>query len=182
MHLPSGTRGTRSRDLVSSLPGRCQGGPCLQTPASSGTGVVGGHTGQRLVPGRPCWKRQVVRGGCMSPEKWWKRKSRRRFCASVGVAVEARHRKRVYRFLVGLGSTTRFSCFFRRPGTVRPHKGRTRDKSGGSKQQQQQQQQKQEPHFTGHEPQTFGLWRSMAILRDAFGTPRSSLRASSQGT
>lgn len=62
--------------LVSSLPGRRQGDPVSKRQHRPWQGREGGHTDQRLVPGRPCWKRQVVRGGCMSPEKWWKRKSR----------------------------------------------------------------------------------------------------------
>lgn len=62
--------------LVSSLPGRRQGDPVSKRQHRPWQGREGGHTDQRLVAGRPCWKRQVVRGGCMSPEKWWKRKSR----------------------------------------------------------------------------------------------------------
>lgn len=74
------------------------------------------------------------------PREMVEEKISRRFRASAGVAVEAHHRKRVlYRFLVGLGFTTCFSCFFRRPGTVRPRRGHTRDSNQNQNQQNQQQ-------------------------------------------
>lgn len=71
------------------------------------------------------------------PREMVEEKISRRFRASAGVAVEAHHRKRVYRFLVGLDFTTSFSCIFRRPGTAGPHKAHTRDSDQSHQKQQQ---------------------------------------------
>lgn len=63
----------------------------------------------------------------MSPEKWWKRKSRAVFALARAWLL----RRTTENVCTGsswawASITTSFSCFFRRPGTVEPRKGQTR--------------------------------------------------------